>query len=75
LNRDGILYANRQRAGKSEKLRLIKATNIPGRIKAGEMIALVSARGFFVVPDLKKGRLKATKQTLAHHEFFVLMAE
>ena len=39
------------------------------------MIALVSARGFFVVPDLKKGRLKATKQTPAPHEFFVLMAE
>jgi hypothetical protein len=75
LNRDGIVYANRQRAGKSEKLMLIKATNVPGLIKAGEMIALVSARGFFVVPDFKKGRLKATRQTPAPHEFFVLMAE
>lgn len=75
LNRDGIVYANRQRPGKSEKFRLIKATNIPGRIRSGEMIALVSALGFFVVPDLKNGRLKVTKQTPAPHEFFVLMAE
>jgi hypothetical protein len=72
MNRDGIVYANRERPGKSEKFRLIKATNIPGVIQPGELIVLVSARGVFVVPDLKQGRLKATKQPPAPHEYFVL---
>lgn len=73
MNNDGVVYANRARPGKSEKFRLIKATNTPGTIQPGELIALVSARGVFVVPDHKKGRLKATKQPPAPHEYFVLM--
>lgn len=73
MNRDGIVYANRERPGKSEKFRLIRATNTPGVIQPGELIVLVSARGVFVVPDLKQGRLKATKQTPAPHEYFVLI--
>lgn len=72
MNRDGIVYANRDRPGKSEKFRLIKATNMAGVIQPGELIVLVSARGVFVVPDLKQGWLKATKQTPAPHEYFVL---
>lgn len=72
MNRDGIVYANRERPGKSEKFRLIRAVNKPGLIGAGEMFVLVSARGVFVVPDLKTGRLKATKQKPAAHEYFVL---
>lgn len=72
MNRDGIVYANRDRPGKSEKFRLIRAVNRPGLIGPGEMFVLVSARGVFVVPDLKTGRLKATKQTPAAHEYFVL---
>lgn len=71
MNRDGVVYANRARAGKAEKFRLIRAVNLPGLIRAGEMFVLVSARGVFVVPDLKTGRLKATKQTPAAHEYFV----
>lgn len=72
MNRDGIVYANRERPGKSEKFRLIRAVNKPGLIAAGELVVLVSARGVFVVPDLKTGRLKATKQKPAAHEYFVL---
>jgi hypothetical protein len=71
MNRDGIVYANRERAGKSEKFRLIRAVNLPGLIRAGELFVLVSARGVFVVPDLKTGLLKATKQKPAAHEYFV----
>jgi len=41
-------------------------------VRAGELIVLVSARGVFVIPDLKNGRLKATKQTPLPHEYFVL---
>lgn len=72
MNRDGVVYANRERPGKSEKFRLIRAVNQPGLIRAGELFVLVSARGVFVVPDLKTGRLKATKQKPAAHEYFVL---
>lgn len=72
MNRDGIVYANRARAGKSEKFRLIRAVNQPGLINAGELFVLVSGSGVFVVPDLKAGRLKATKRTPAAHEYFVL---
>lgn len=72
MNRDGIVYANRERPGKAEKFRLIRAINQPGLIRAGELFVLVSARGVFVVPDLKTGRLKATKQKPAPHEYFVL---
>ncbi len=72
MNRDGIVYANRENPGKSEKFRLIRAVNRPGLIGAGELFVLVSARGVFVVPDLKTGRLKATKQKPAAHEYFVL---
>ena len=62
MNRDGIIYANRDRAGKAEKFRLIRAVNQPGLIRSGELFVLVSALGVFVVPDLKTGNLKATKQ-------------
>lgn len=72
MNRDGIVYANRSQAGKSEKFRIIRAANTPGIVRAGELIVLVSARGVFVVPDLKNGRLKATKKTPLPHEYFVL---
>ena len=72
MNRDGIVYANRSRAGKSEKFRIIRAVYTPGLVRAGELIVLVSARGVFVVPDLKNGRLKATKKTRLPHEYFVL---
>ena len=41
-------------------------------VRAREMIVLVSARGVFVVPDLKNGRLKATKNTPLPHEYLVL---
>lgn len=73
MNRDGYVYGNRQSAGKGEKFRVIRATNLPGVIRSGEMITLVSALGAFVVPDLKKGRLRATKSKPEPHEFIVLM--
>lgn len=72
MSRDGIVYANRERPGKAEKFRLIRAVNRPGLIRAGEMFVLVSGRGVFVVPDLKTGRLKATKRPPVAHEYFVL---
>ena len=72
MNRDGIVYANRDRAGKAEKFRLIRAVNQPGLISSGELFVLVSALGVFVVPDLKTGNLKATKQKPAAHEYFVM---
>jgi hypothetical protein len=50
LNCDGIVYANRERAGKSEKFRLIRAVNRPGLIRAGELFVLVSARAFSSSP-------------------------
>lgn len=73
MNRDGYVYGNRRSAGKGEKFRVIRATNLPGVIRSGEMITLVSALGVFVVPDLKKGRLRATKNKPEPHEFLVLM--
>mgnify|MGYP003646629047 CR=1 FL=1 len=72
MNRDGIVYANRERAGKGEKFRLIRAVNQPGLIGSGELFVLVSALGAFVVPDPKTGTLKATKQKPAPHEYFVM---
>ena len=72
MNRDGIIYANRDRAGKAEKFRLIRAVNQPGLIRSGELFLLVSALGVFVVPDLKTGNLKATKQKPGAHEYFVI---
>lgn len=71
MSRDGVVYANRDRAGKFEKFRIIRATNLPGLIRPGELIVLVSARGVFVVPDLKFGRMKATKEKPKPHEYFV----
>ncbi|MGZ0245585.1 MAG: hypothetical protein ACKVH1_06355 [Alphaproteobacteria bacterium] len=50
MNRDGIVYANRERAGKSEKFRLMRAVNRPGLIRAGELFVLVSARAFSSSP-------------------------
>ncbi|MGB0631790.1 MAG: fascin domain-containing protein [Alphaproteobacteria bacterium] len=73
MNRDGYVYGNRRSPGKGEKFRVIRATNLPGVIRSGEMITLVSALGAFVVPDLKKGRLRATKTKPEAHEFIVLM--
>lgn len=73
MNRDGIVYANRERSSKFEKFRVIRATNLPGLIRPGELIVLVSARGVFVVPDLKSGRMKATKEKPKPHEYFVLV--
>ena len=73
MNRDGYVYGNRRSAGKGEKFRVIRATNLLGVIRPGEMITLVSALGAFVVPDLKKGRLRATKSKPAPHEFIVFM--
>lgn len=72
MNRDGIVYANRDRAGKAEKFRLIRAVNQPGLIGSGELFVLVSALGVFIVPDLQTGNLKATKQKPAAHEYFVM---
>jgi len=72
MNRDGIVYANRDRAGKAEKFRLIRAVNQPGLIASGELFVLVSALGVFVVPDLETGTLKATKQKPNAYEYFVM---
>jgi len=66
MNRDGIIYANRDRAGKAEKFRLIRAVNQPGLIRSGELFMLV------FVPDLKTGNLKATKQKPGAQEYFVM---
>ena len=71
MKRDGIVYAKRSQAGKSEKFRIIRAANTPGIVRAGELIVLVSARGVFVVPDLKNGRLKATKKPATARVFCV----
>jgi len=73
MNRDGYVYGNRQSPGKGEKFRIIRATNLPGVIRSGEMITLVSALGAFVVPDLKRGMLRATKNKPEAHEFLVFM--
>jgi hypothetical protein len=72
MNRDGIIYANRDCAGKAEKFRLIRAVNQPRLIRSGELFMLVSALGVFVVPDLKTGNLKATKQKPGAQEYFVM---
>ncbi len=37
------------------------------------MVTLVSALGAFVVPDLKRGMLRATKNKPEAHEFLVFM--
>jgi hypothetical protein len=73
MNRDGYVYGNRQSPGKGEKFRIIRATNLPGVIRSGEMVTLVSALGAFVVPDLKRGMLRATKNKTEAHEFLVFM--
>ena len=73
MNRDGRVYGNRERAGKGEKFRVIRATNLPGAIRPGEMVTLISALGAFVVPDLRQGHLKATKNKPEPYQFLVLM--
>ena len=74
VHENGFLYANRPTAGKYEQFRIVRPSGLPGQIRPGEMITLMSPRGVFVSTNLSGGgALRGVKEKPKPHDFFVLV--
>ena len=76
MDASGHVTADKNDTGRFESFRVLRASGLAGVVRPGEMVALVSPRGFYVIPDFARGgTLRGSKGTLKPHEYFVLLPE
>lgn len=69
---DSYVFADKSTVGRYERFRVVRATGLAGRILAGEMVTLISARGGYVIPNFNGGaRLRTTINRPEAYDYFV----